>query len=649
MAFTASTVWETQTTGLDDFSTVSAVVAVGGTGYSVGNTLTVVGGTSTTTATFTVSAVSGGVVTVVTVANSGHYTVLPTNPVATTGGAGTCTLTLTWNAGGNGGGFDTGVAGFPTDGAATVANTSAPVFTSASYNFVAGDVGAWIYIKSGTNWTPGWYKIASVASNAATLNGTIGAAVLAAGTPTTVVGCATTASPTSATWGIDYSQGAARIAFTDMVIAVTTTNFTSAGNPVGKNFVGNIIAVTGGVNFTVQRVAVVSTSGTTATCDKSLGTAAAITAAGGTTGAAAAVSGTGNMGGPLGSPGQASLLRVASNLAWIKSGTYSVTSASTNIPQGCVSDAVGGQVKTWEGYGTVRGDLGVAPILQANGISTATLFAVTGASTAGSILRNMIADGASLTSILGFSLGRRGTAYALTAKNCTNGGLSCGPANLLVKCSATNITGGTAAFIGCQAAYYCEAFSNTITGFTNSSTGGSVFWGCLSYGNTGATSDGFQFSSSAQGCAINCVAYGNGRDGLRWSNGESSLAINCIAEGNGVTATGAGFNASSAAIGATVTLLNCGVFGNTANSSVNISTNITGPQVGTVTATSTFFVNAVGGNFALNNNSGAGAACRAAGIPGVFPSGTTTGLIDIGAAQSRVPWQTQALSGGIEG
>jgi predicted transcriptional regulator len=34
--------------------------------------------------------------------------------------------------------------------------------STASYNFVAGDVGAWVYIASGTNWTPGWYKIARI-------------------------------------------------------------------------------------------------------------------------------------------------------------------------------------------------------------------------------------------------------------------------------------------------------------------------------------------------------------------------------------------------------------------------------------------------------------------------------------------------------
>ena len=67
----------------------------------------------------------------------------------------------------NGGMFNPGNANFPTDLTtdANTANTASPVVSSASYNFVAGDVGAWVFVKSGSNWTPGWYKISSVASN----------------------------------------------------------------------------------------------------------------------------------------------------------------------------------------------------------------------------------------------------------------------------------------------------------------------------------------------------------------------------------------------------------------------------------------------------------------------------------------------------
>jgi hypothetical protein len=74
-----------------------ATIASGGTGYTVGDVLTVVGGTPTSVAaSYTVAAVSAGVVTSVT-ATIRAYDALPTNPVSLTGGTGTgATLNLTW-------------------------------------------------------------------------------------------------------------------------------------------------------------------------------------------------------------------------------------------------------------------------------------------------------------------------------------------------------------------------------------------------------------------------------------------------------------------------------------------------------------------------------------------------------------------------
>jgi hypothetical protein len=67
-------------------STGSTIVS-GGTGYTVGNTLTVVGGTGGPT-TLTVSTVSSGVITGVTALSNPGYSVLPANPVSVTGGSG---------------------------------------------------------------------------------------------------------------------------------------------------------------------------------------------------------------------------------------------------------------------------------------------------------------------------------------------------------------------------------------------------------------------------------------------------------------------------------------------------------------------------------------------------------------------------------
>lgn len=76
---------------------VAGAVSAGGTGYSNADVLTLVGGTFTVAATLTVSSNAAGVITGVTVSNAGNYTVKPTGPVAVTGGGGTAaTFTLTW-------------------------------------------------------------------------------------------------------------------------------------------------------------------------------------------------------------------------------------------------------------------------------------------------------------------------------------------------------------------------------------------------------------------------------------------------------------------------------------------------------------------------------------------------------------------------
>lgn len=79
---------------------LSAVVAAGGTGYTVGDDISLLGGTLGTgqaAAVFNVDTVSGGVVTAVSLVSSGGYETAPTNPVSTGGGTGTgCTLTVTF-------------------------------------------------------------------------------------------------------------------------------------------------------------------------------------------------------------------------------------------------------------------------------------------------------------------------------------------------------------------------------------------------------------------------------------------------------------------------------------------------------------------------------------------------------------------------
>lgn len=69
---------------------VSATVSAGGTGYTVSDQLTIVGGVAVgVAAVFNVDTVSGGVVTAVSLVTAGDYEETPLNPAATTGGTGT--------------------------------------------------------------------------------------------------------------------------------------------------------------------------------------------------------------------------------------------------------------------------------------------------------------------------------------------------------------------------------------------------------------------------------------------------------------------------------------------------------------------------------------------------------------------------------
>lgn len=75
----------------------AGAIVSGGTGYTVGDKLTIVGGTNTIVAKYAVSSVSSGVITGVTVDTAGSYTVLPSAPVSVSGGTGTgATFTPTW-------------------------------------------------------------------------------------------------------------------------------------------------------------------------------------------------------------------------------------------------------------------------------------------------------------------------------------------------------------------------------------------------------------------------------------------------------------------------------------------------------------------------------------------------------------------------
>lgn len=253
----------------------------------------------------------------------------------------------------NGSGFNPANANFPVDLAATSANTASPVVTSATYNFVAGDVGAWVYVKSGTNWVAGWYQIVSVAANAATLSAAIGAAVLtinAIGVVTynTTAGCATTASPTGGTFGVDYSQqDTAQSTITDAVSVGASTTLTSLSNPWTPVSVGNFfhLTTTGVGGFGVvgwYEIVSYNTAGSVVT-DRTTNSGTALAAGTGQTGGAGRFNGLEDT---------FKTMIPAASICWVKNGTYTFSTqaitASTNSTATNPSFFIG--------FNTIRGD-----------------------------------------------------------------------------------------------------------------------------------------------------------------------------------------------------------------------------------------------------------------------------------------------------
>jgi hypothetical protein len=527
----------------------------------------------------------------------------------------------------NGGGFNVLNANFPTDGSWTAGNTSAPVFSSSSYNFVAGDVGARIYLP-GIGSGAGGYTVASVASNKATLNAAIGSATLKGGFLNTVVGISSSATGASATWGIDYSQmTSARLSFTDLTVGSTTTQFTSSGNPVGKNFVGNLVIIISTVSGTptAGRYEVVSTSGTTATCDRALGTAASVANAG--------------LGGALASPGGASAVRTTVSSGGmpvlVQAATYTCTSSSSNVAAGLINDTNNpGSVTypfTWEGYSTVAGDgrqqpPAGTPIISAGSLTSITVVTLGASATTQSIC-NFTIDANNGTANVGIALSSA-NAFRVNVKNCKGTGFNCNGIDYLYRCTATGCSGATTqpGIIVSGQAFECEAYSNTTIGIKVVASSSATR--CLSYNNSGATSTGFTCSATSN--VFNSVAYGNGSHGFSDTSASAIAGTwqNCIAEANG----GFGFQAS--ANNASRYLLSCATCNNTSGATSNLPYQ---ENPITVSGAVSVFKNAAGLDFSLNNTVNRGRLLRRAGYPGSFPHASSTGYVDIGAVQSVPP------------
>lgn len=530
------------------------------------------------------------------------------------------------------GGATTGAAGF--DPAATMnatltatdGDTTSPDVSCAAYTFGAGDVGHWLFIKSGTNWNPGWYRITAVntSPNYATIDASAGnwityTASTSTNAPTdstsSTDGCATVASPTSGTWAIDYSQGdTSPFNPTDLVIQAASSRVTSASMPANSNpqIAGNFFRITSGTGFTVQVVYISQVTGGYYQGDKTFGTV-------GSTGGTAYVGGSSN------SLGTIAPLWLSGNRVYVEAGAYSITSSSTNISDGCLSITVGTSNSILRIVGHAinnRASYGNA-ILTASGISSFTMVNITGSSV---LLENLSFDGANLTSSRGLSGATNGNNKLIRCNfaNFNNSALSI-PVSLayaLIACSFYGCSTSTVISTACSVSwlvYGCLFYNNTSSVFVNSaSNSGMVICNCLFYNNTGASTDAITFSGRAY--IHNCTIDGTGRYAIvnSVSGGVDISVNNCIISNSGsfgLTSTGAtksGF-----------TLYGCAFFNNT---TANMDASLVSLFVDCVTLTSSPYVDSSAQDFRLNNSQ-SGKACKSKGYSRGFTSYENIGCV----------------------
>lgn len=539
---------------------------------------------------------------------------------------------------GSGGGFDRGVAGMATDGTtdANTANTASPVFSSASYAFVAGDQGHWLYQKIGTNAITGWFQIASVAGGKATLTASIGSATLDDGGLNIVVGCATVGTPTGITWAIDRSQSSSTYqTYTDLVIDGTTnTDATSSAHPITIADVGNIFSVSSGTGFTVQRVVLSSIpSGVIGRFDKSLGTL-------GSTG------GNAKQGGAFGSPGMAGSIFTAGTWIYVKynASAYSMTSTTQNVTNGRLNINLGTTLATPTkvlGYDITPGDETANRPSYKLGVNGASNAIITIGATFVAVIENIIIDGnrANFTASRGItSSGAYGFIRRVKVMGCSAIGINSSASQLT---SMTDVevtdTAGTSGITGAAivktgtgriSIYGCNIHDNTNDGFNCSGTTEvTIVRSIFSTNKNGSANSAIVTSGVIELTLINNVIYNSGTHGVDLQVACWAYVINNAFESNG----GYGLNTIASQV-----LWTAGnaYYNNTSGkypSGVIPSRNI----IGEVIPTGTVFTAAGSNDFTLNNTASQGALLRAVGYIASLQGFSKTGYLDIGAIQHQ--------------
>ena len=425
--------------------------------------------------------------------------------------------------------------------------------------------------------------------------------------------------------GTDYSQqDAAQFSGTDLasisslVVASVSHNFVSTD-------VGNLIQITAGTGFTAGFYQIVSVSSNQATLDRSPGTVG--------------VGGTWAEGGGLSTIAAAVAAMVPSNTIWIKSGTYTLTATQT-LASGQQGNAASPSI-IW-GYQTTHGDAtGTRPLITT---STNSVNLLTLTSSSYWAFRNLSLSNTASTRGHGITTPTSGggTIFNVMVDNCLLNGFDYG------------LYFDNSPVYGCQGLVVTNTEIKSCTSIGVVNTYETTLVNCYIHGCTGAAFGPGAFATSGTTyIAIGCVFYLNayGWDSNAYGNQAMMLVfVDCVFSDN----TADGIRLQNADPMVFITVLNCIFYNNTGYGVNNPNTtnsgylgssvqgnaygaNGTAPVLNFAAANVSLggdpFVARTSGNFALNNTSGAGAACRGTGYPGVGIAGTGYG--DIGALQHQ--------------
>jgi hypothetical protein len=417
--------------------------------------------------------------------------------------------------------------------------------------------------------------------------------------------------------GTDYSQqNSPQIAYTDLVIGATTTQYTSVLNAVTSAVVGNFIQIVSGTGCTTGIYEILSeTAGSPnfATVDRSMGSAASVCTA--------------NLGGSFLTIAAALAQAVGGNTINIKSGTYTITSTlvTPNV--------------TWVsliGYGTTHADGGTKPLITTATNSTDLIDSGSTGTVFPTIYDNLALSNTAGTAAIGIV--KTSNNGPVVVRNCKLTGFSYGlngdnqgshyifyPG--IVVANTELATNGYGVYNDGQI-WLVDSYVHGSTTLGVETNEDSNNWDTLTVVNSVIDSNNVGVVADDLAVFVNSVVSNSTSDGVRLAFTTTNWSsVNSIYYGNG------GYGVKNANAGGPFPV---GAYTNNAwGANVTANTeNLTIPasaSANDVNLTANPFVSS--SNFALNSTSGGGAALKAKGFPGVTPMGT--GYADIGALQSQ--------------